>query len=256
MRGLLAVFRREFELYFVTPIGYVVLTAFLVITGFIFYGDLVQFVEFARSSPPGAEPGSVNVNTQLVVPFFFSVSFVGLFLIPLITMRLIAEERRQGTLELLLTYPLTDFQVVFGKYLAAVALFALMLAGSLWTVGTLFRYGNPDPGPILAGYLGVFLYGSAFIAIGLMLSALTENQIVAAILSFAVFLGLWILQWASTLASGSLATVLSYVSVVDHFQAMSQGIVDTKDVVFFLSTIAFGLYVALQSVAAQRWSGE
>lgn len=256
MRGLLAVFRREFTLYFITPIAYIVLAAFLTITGFIFYGELVQFVEYARASPAGTGEGAVNVNMQLVTPFFFNMAFVGLFMFPLLTMRLLAEERRQGTMELLLTYPVTDLEVVLGKYLAAVALYGLMLAGTFWTVGTLFRFGNPDPGPIVAGYLGMFLYGASLISLGLMLSALTENQIVASILSFVTFLALWLLHWASTLVPGLLSDVLRYVSVVDHFQAMSQGIVDTKDLIFFLSTIAFGIWVALQSVAAQRWSGE
>jgi ABC-2 type transport system permease protein len=256
VRGLLAVFRREFTLYFITPIAYIVLAAFLAITGFIFYGELVQFVEYARATASVPDEGTVSVNVQLVTPFLFNMAFIGLFMIPLLTMRLLAEERRQGTMELLLTYPITDLEVVLGKYLAAVALYALMLAGTFWTVGVLFRFGNPDPGPIVAGYLGMFLYGAALISLGLMLSALTENQIVAAILSFLTFLALWLLHWASTLLSGFLSDVLRYVSIVDHFQAMSQGIVDTKDLVFFASLIAFGIYVALQSVAAQRWSGE
>lgn len=254
MRGLLAVFRREFILYFITPIAWIVLATFLLITGFTFYGDVIQFVEYARRAA-GMEETTVDVNVQLITPFLFTVAFVGLFMIPLMTMRLLAEERRQGTMELLLTYPITDFQVVFGKYLAAVSLFALMLAGNFWAVGSLFRFGSPDPGPVVAGYLGVFLYGASFIAIGLMLSSLTENQIVAAVLSFLAFLALWMLHWASTLVSGPLSDALRYASIVDHFQAMTQGVVDTRDIVFFLTVIFFGLFVALQSVAAQRWRG-
>ena len=108
---------------------------------------------------------------------------------------------------------------------------------------------------MLAGYIGVFLYGSTFIALGLMLSSLTENQIVAAVLSFGVFLALWLLHWASSVTEGLVSDVLRHASVVEHFQAMSQGIVDTKDLVYFLTAIFFGLFVALQAVAAQRWRG-
>jgi ABC-2 type transport system permease protein len=255
MKALGAIFRREFSLYFVSPIAYVVLGVFLFAVGLVFYGSLLEFVEFARRTSGNFDGTAVDVNAQLVIPYLFNLAFVGLFLLPLLTMRLLAEERRQGTMELLLTYPVTDLQVVLGKYLAALALYALMLAGSTWTVGVLLRYGNPDPAPIVCGYLGVFLYGAAFISLGLMLSSLTENQIVAAALSFVLFLLLWMLHWASTLVGGGLSDALRYLSVVDHFQAMSQGILDTRDLVFFLSVIFFGLYVALQAVAAQRWSG-
>jgi ABC-2 type transport system permease protein len=254
VRGLLAVFRREFTLYFITPIAWIVLGSFLLITGIIFYGELLRFVDYSRRTA-GMDETGVDVNLQLLTPFFFTLAFVGLFMIPLLTMRLLAEERRQGTLELLLTYPLTDFQVVFGKYLAAMALFVLMLAGNFWTLGAVFRFGSPDPGPVISGYLGVFLYGAAFIALGLMLSSLTENQIVAAVLSFGLFLALWFLQWASTVTAGAMSEVLRHASIVEHFQAMSQGIVDTKDVIYFLTVIFFGLFVALQAVAAQRWRG-
>lgn len=256
MKALWAIFRREFVLYFTSPIAYVVLGVFLLTVGSIFYGELVEFVEYARRTSGNFDGTAVNVNTQLVIPYFFNLAFVGLFLLPLLTMRLLAEERRQGTMELLLTYPVSDLQVILGKYLAALALFALMLAGSLWTVGILFRYGNPDAAPILCGYLGAFLYGASFIALGLMLSALTENQIVAAALSYVLFLFLWILHWLSTLTGGVLSDLLRYVSVVDHFQGMSQGILDTRDLVYFLSVIFLGLYVALQSLAARRWSGD
>ncbi len=256
MRGMLAVFRRELTLYFISPIGYIVLSSFLLVVGFVFYGELVQFVEHVRRSGGAFSGATIDVNEQLMTPYFFNLAFVGLFLFPLITMRLLAEDRRQGTMELLLTYPISDLAVVLGKYLAALALFTMMLAGSFWTTAVLIRYGNPDIGPILCGYAGVFLYGASFIAIGLMMSSLTENQIVAAALSFVAFLLLWLLHWGSTLTSGLWSEVFLYVSVVDHFQAMTQGVVDTIDLVFFASVIFFGLYVSLQSVAAQRWSGD
>jgi ABC-2 type transport system permease protein len=155
MRGMLAVFRREFNLYFITPIAYIVLAAFLLITGFVFYGDLALFVDYARKTA-GMEETAVDVNSQLITPFFFRLSFIAVFMLPLVTMRLIAEERRQGTMELLLTYPVTDLQVVLGKFLAALSLWGLMLLGNVWTVGSLFSFGAPDPGPVVSGYIGLF----------------------------------------------------------------------------------------------------
>lgn len=252
----MAVFRRELALYFISPIAYIILSSFLLVIGFVYYGQLIEFVEYVRRSGGAYSGATIDVNEQLMTSYFFNLAFVGLFMFPLITMRLLAEDRRQGTMELLLTYPITDLEVVLGKYLAALALFAMMLAGAFWTTAVLIRYGNPDIGPILSGYAGVFLYGASFLSLGLMMSSLTENQIVAAALSFVLFLLLWLLHWGSTLTTGVWSEVLLYVSVVDHFQAMTQGIVDTLDLVFFGSVIFFGLYVSLQSVASQRWSGD
>jgi ABC-2 type transport system permease protein len=256
MRGLLALFRREFSLYFISPVGYVILSLFLFAVGLTWYGSLTQFVEFARRAGAGLGSSTeVDLHRQLMAPFFFNLSVVGVFLLPLLTMRLVAEERRQGSMELLLTWPLSDLQVVLGKYLAAVAFWALMLAGTLWTWGILIRFGNPDPGPIAAGYLGIFLYGAALIALGLMLSSLTENQVVAAMLSFALFLNLWMFQWASSVTTGWVSVFFDSASVITRFKPMTLGVVDTRDVVFFLTVIVFGVAVAHQTLAARRWSG-
>lgn len=257
MRPLLAIFRREFTLYFVSPIGYIVLIVFLLVTGFNFSAGLVQFAAFARASNQGLAEGTpVNVNLQLLNPLFFNMAFTVLFVVPLLTMRLFAEERRQGSLELLLTYPVSDLEVVLGKYLAALALYGLMLAGTLWSVVALFSLGSPDPGPVVSGYLGLFLYGAALISIGMMLSALTENQIVAGVLTFFVYLVLWLLNGVATTLPRATAAVVNFISVTDHFQALSQGVVDSADLIYFASLIAFGLYLSLTIVAAQRWSGD
>lgn len=257
MRPLLAIFRREFTLYFVSPIGYIVLIVFLLVTGFNFSAGLVQFAAFARSSNQALAEGTpVNVNLQLLNPLFFNMAFTVLFVVPLLTMRLFSDERRQGSLELLLTYPVSDFQVVLGKYLAALALYTLMLVSTLWSVVALFSLGNPDPGPVVSGYLGLLLYGAALIALGMMLSALTENQIVAGVLTFFIYLVLWLLNGVATTLPRATAAVVNFISVTDHFQALSQGVIDSADLIYFASLIAFGLYLSLTIVAAQRWSGD
>jgi ABC-2 type transport system permease protein len=257
MRATLALLRREFQLYFISPVGYVVLAVFFFATALTWYGSLLNFVETARRAGAGLGAETpIDMHARLMTPYFFNLSFMGLFLLPLLTMRLMAEERRQGSVELLLTYPITDLQVILGKYLAAVAFYGLMILGTAWTVVVLVLFGNPDPGPILAGYLGVFLYGAALIALGLMLSSLTENQIVAAVLSFVLFLLLWILQWGATVTTGFVARFLDYASVVGHFKPLSQGVVDTRDIVFFLTLAVFGLSVAHQALTARRWNGD
>lgn len=258
MRALGALIRREFRLYFVSPIGWVVLALFFIAVGLNFYGSLMNFVAYSRQAGAGlgADGPAVDVNTQLMTPFFFNLAITGFLLLPLLTMRLMAEERRQGTIELLLTYPVSDLQVVLGKYLAALAFYAVMLLGTLWTVGVVVRFGQPDPAPLVAGYLGVFLYGGAFLSLGLMLSALTENQIVAGALALVLFLLLWMFSWAASVTRGVAAEIFGALSVVDRFKPMSQGVVDSHDVIFFVSLIAFGIFIAHEALSARRWKGE
>ena len=256
MRGFAALLKRELSLYFIPPVGYVVLSLFLFSVGLTWYGALTRFVEYARQA--GAGLGSetpIDLHVQLMTPWFFNLAIIAVFLLPLLTMRLMAEERRQGTIELLLTWPLTDFQVVMAKYLAALSFWGLMLLATTWTTLVLFRLGNPDPGPMLAGYLGVFLYGGALIALGLMISTLTENQIVAAMISFVLFILLWSLEPLSLATEGWLSTILASAAVLLHLKPMTQGVVDLKDVLFFVTLAFFGIGVAHQSLAARRWAG-
>jgi ABC-2 type transport system permease protein len=170
-------------------------------------------------------------------------------------MRLFAEEKRQGTIELLATAPITDLQVVMGKFLAAVALYALMIASGLVNVAFLWVYAAnpPEWKPILTGALALLLLGSCFIALGLFLSTLTKNQIVAGILSFCLFLGLWTLGWADDPVAGPVMKTVAYLGVTTHMDEMAKGILELKDVVFYLSLIAFGLFLTHQSVESQRW---
>jgi ABC-2 type transport system permease protein len=197
----------------------------------------------------------INVNQYLIRPLFLNVSVIALFVLPMITMRTYAEEKRSGTIELLLTSPLTDLQIIIGKFLGAVTLYIVMLLVTLVHVGVLFVYGQPEWQSIASGYLGLLLMGGAFISLGLFLSSTTTNQIVAGMLTFAILLLLWIVSWFADSASPRVASVLNYLSVTQHFDDFAKGIIDTTHVVYYLSFIAFGLFLTVRSVDAERWRG-
>jgi ABC-2 type transport system permease protein len=173
----------------------------------------------------------------------------------MLTMRLFAEEKRQGTIELLATSPVSDLQVVMGKFLAAAALYLLMVLAGLVNVALIWTYAGTPPEwrPVASGALGLFLLGCCFLAMGTFVSTLTRNQIVAGILSFCLFLGMWTLGWADSPTAGSVMKVVAYLGVTTHLEDLAKGVVDLKDIVFYLSVIAFGLFLAHQSVESQRW---
>jgi ABC-2 type transport system permease protein len=260
MRVLWAIFRKELRAYFVSPIAYAVIAIFLIISGYFFYSLIRQFGEaslyyFQQASMMRQAPPPMNLNEWVVRPFFLNTSVVVLFLMPLITMRLLAEERKAGTIELLFTSPVTDFQVAAGKFLAAFGLYATLIGTTFVYMLVLELFGQPDWGPIVSGYLGLLLMGAAFLALGLLVSSLTENQIVAGTISFGLFLMLWVIQWASSFAGPSFGKVLEYLSVVSHFEDFGKGVLDTRDVIFYLSVITVGFYLTLQSLESFRWRG-
>jgi len=249
MRSIGLVFRREFAAYWTSPIAYVVLSMFLILSGFFYFGELSTFVTLSQR--PGG--GGVDVNQQMIRSYLYSVSVIILFLLPLVTMRLVAEDRRQGTLEVLLTTPTREIEFVLGKYLASVGLLAIMLLGPAVHVGLLFAFGNPDLAPVLTGFLGLFLTGAVYLALGLFFSTLTQNQVVAATASFSLFLLLWLCAWVGTLVPGTPGEVLRGVSLAAHFDNFGRGVLDSTDLVFYLSWIAAGIYAATQSVLSARW---
>lgn len=249
MRSFLLVARREFAAYWTSPIAYVVISMYLILSGIFFFGELTRFLNMVQA---GGGAG-VDVNQQLIRPYLYSVSVMLLFLLPLVTMRLVAEERRQGTLEVLLTTPALESSLVLGKYAAALALLLVMLLGSVIHVGILFFFGSPDTAPVITGFLGLVLTGGVYLALGLFFSSVTQNQVVAAAISFSVFLVLWLFQWLGGLARGTLGEVLQYASLASHFDNFGRGVLSTADLTFYLSWIAAGVYAAVQSVLATRW---
>jgi ABC-2 type transport system permease protein len=195
----------------------------------------------------------VNINQMVYSPLFHNMSIILLLVIPLLTMRLFSEEKKVGTDELLYTSPISVGQIILGKYLAALAVLAamLILTGVL-SIFT-FAYGNPELPQILNGYLGLFLMGAAFIGVGIFFSSLTENQIVSAVLTFGALLLFWILNWAAYSASGMWKGVLDYLSFFQHFDDLTRGILDTTDLVYYVSFAFFGLFLTHSVIQSRRW---
>jgi ABC-2 type transport system permease protein len=184
-----------------------------------------------------------------------NTTVIMLFLFPLITMRTYAEEKRSGTIELLLTSPVTDVQIILGKFLGAMALYACMLALSMIHIAILFIYGNPEWKPIVTGYLGLLMMGGCFLSLGLFISSLTKNQIVAAMATFAVFLMLWVINWIGTFVGPTTQAVLAHLSLTEHYDDFARGVIDTKHIIYYLSFMAFGLFLTAKSVDSERWRG-
>ena len=200
-------------------------------------------------------PQVINVNEFMIRPLLGNTAVVLLFLLPMLTMRSYAEEKRSGTIELLLTSPLSDFQIIIGKFVGALALYALMLALTFIHISILFWYGEPEWGPIISGYLGLFLMGSAFISIGLAISSMTKNQIVAGGSTFAVLLLFWIINWIGDASGSTTQTVLAYLSILEHFDDFSKGVIDTTHVTYYASFIGLGLFLTAKSMDTERWNG-
>jgi ABC-2 type transport system permease protein len=203
----------------------------------------------------GGGPPTMNVNQELIRPLLQNASVLVLFLLPMVTMRTYSEEKRSGTIELLLTSPLTDVQIIVGKFLGTVGLYIALLAVTFVYIDMLFIYGNPEWRPIVSGYLGLLLLGSCFIAVGLFISSTTKNQMVAGAATFVVALLFWIVSWFADSAGPTTGQILSYLSITEHFDDFGKGIIDSKHIVYYLSFIAFGLFLTLKSVDSERWRG-
>ncbi len=253
MRNIWIISRKELGSYFVSPVAYLLLTMFAVIFGFFFWNSLRYFVYIGMESQMRGQPLPMNLNEQIIRPLLSNVSVIGLFFIPMITMRLFAEEKRTGTIELLATSPIRDIEVIIGKWLAAVILYAAMLGFTAINFAFLFKYGNPDWKPLAIGYLGLLLQAGGLLAIGTFLSTLTKNQIIAGAATFGVCLLLWVLEWASGYETATWAVVLRYMSVVWHFESFSRGVLDIKDAIFYLTVIFLGLFFTARSMESLRW---
>lgn len=236
IRNILAITERELRAYFVSPVAWLIAAFFVCLWGILFAAIVLG----------GRE--------AVLRPLLSNLSITFLLGAPLITMRLIAEEARTGTLELLLTQPIREVELVLGKYLASVIFLLFLLALTLYFPLLLEIFGNPDEGPMVSGYLGVFLQWMAFLAIGLVASSLSSNQIVAAVITFVVLLVLWLSDiLAGSVIGGGAAEVARYISMTRRFEDLSRGVIDTKDIVFFLTVVASCLFVSTQIIAARRW---
>src|SRR3989344_8177386 len=244
MQGTWLIAKRDFRAYFTSPIAYFVYTVFLFLIGWMFFGLLSYFqqqMENFSAYSAGAKP---NLAESVIRPLYGNMNVILLFIIPLVTMRLLAEERKEHTVELLFTAPIKPFSVIFGKFLSAFLLIAVMLTITLVYPLVLILAGTPDVGGIAGCYLGLLLVTATYVAVGLFWSATTENQIVAAFLTFGTLLFFWLINWAAHQVGSFWGDVLNYLSIIGHFTNFSQGVIDTSDVVYYLSFITIALFAA------------
>lgn len=253
MRNIWTICRRELYSYFVSPIAWVLLTIFACLSGVFTYIISASFVRISLESQMGGQTQPMNLNEQVIAPLLSNIAVVGLFLIPLISMRLFAEEKRQGTIELLITSPVHDIEVVIGKWLSAVLMYSALLGVLLLDFSFLFIYGHPDWRPVVTGFLGILLQGATLLAFGTFVSTLTKNQIVAGAIGFSLSLLLWIINWTTSFGNSVTIQVLNYLSIVSHMDSFSRGVIDTKDLIYYLSMIFFGLFLTSRSLESLRW---
>jgi ABC-2 type transport system permease protein len=253
MKNVWTICRKELKSYFASPIAYVLLALFALIFGFGFFTATRDFVRFGFMAQLQGRSMPMNVNEQVIRPLLGFASTVALFMIPMITMRLFAEEKRSGTIELLMTSPVRDGEIILGKWLGALIMYLCVLATSALNIGLLFAFGKPDWKPVLVGYLGLILQGGTLLAIGAFISTTTKNQIIAGVVTFFVCLLLWLLSWFTAFDSTGYASVVNYLSIVTHFETFAKGVLDSKDVIFYLSMIFFGLFITARSMESLRW---
>ena len=253
MRNIWIIFNKEIRSYFASPIAYILLTMWAFLFGWFFWNAVGYFSMMGIEAQMQGQNFPMNINEQVIRPLLSNASVIGLFFIPMITMRLFAEEKRTGTIELLATSPVRDIEIILGKWSAAVALYAILLLFSGISFLFLFRYGNPDWKPLVVGYLGLLLQAAGLLAIGTFISTLTKNQIIAGALTFGVILMLWVLEWVSGYETATWAKVMAYCSVVTHYESFAKGVIDSKDTIFYLSVIFFGLFLTSRSMEALRW---
>ena len=238
MRISLAIAWKEIQAYFTSPMGYIVALVFLAWTGFWFG------ISISGVFPEASIDGYIR---------FPGASFILILLAPAITMRLMAEEQKLGTIELLLTSPVRDWEVVLGKFLASLTFFLVTLALTLYYVLLLYVYGDPDSGPVWSGYLGLILYGATALSIGLLTSSLTNNQMVALVVGFGILLILFVIDLASGLVDGVGSTILTEVGLRAHLDDFSRGVVDTNDIVYYVTVIAIFLFLTVRALETRRW---
>ena len=279
MRNTLAIAAREVRTYFTSPLAYVVIGVFLLLSGYIFWASLVRFSELClRFASNPYYSSQLNVNDMVVRPIFGTMGIIFLLLLPVVTMRLLAEERRTGTAELLFTCPVTSGQVVLGKFLGAACLFLTMIGVTVTYPILIMNSGAaPDMKPTLAGYFGVLLMGLSLLALGLLFAALTDNQVVAAVSAFGTFLFLWVIDWMASSATVTLGALMSRLtlglwekfglgtagptlgdllgslSIIGHLRDFQKGVIDTRDVVFYASVIFMSLFLTQRVVESRRW---
>jgi ABC-2 type transport system permease protein len=253
MRNILIIARRDFRAYFTSPIAYIVIAGFLVIMGWMFFFNLSHFNAQNLQYQQFNMGKAASITDGIIRPLYGNMNVIFLFLVPFITMRLFAEERKLHTIELLMTAPVTLAQIILGKFFSSLLLVIVMLAFTLVYPIVLFATGNPELGPIVTSYIGTLLLSGCYLSLGILFSSLTENQIVAGALTFAAGLFFWLVSWATQAAGPVWSDVLMYLSLISHYNNFSQGLLNSSDVLFYLSFIGIGLFLTHRVLDSFRW---
>lgn len=255
MQGLYAIYRKELSHYFVSPVAYIVVAVFLLLAGFFFYLYVGSAINQANEMMLQGMPSDIDLPSEVMRAFFGLLSTLILFLAPMLTMGVYAEERKRGTMELLMTSPVTETQIVLGKYLASLTLFVAMLSPTAAYVAYMCLHSDPRPpwSLMLAGYLGTLLLGGSLLAIGSFISSLTESQLIAFALSFGASLGLWVIDFAVRGAGSAFGQVLQYLSVIRHYDDFTRGVIDTSALVYYVSLLVFFIFLTVRSIDSMRW---
>jgi ABC-2 type transport system permease protein len=256
MKGFGAVFKKEIYTFFASPIFYVVATIFLTIAGYFFYTAVAYYSLISFQAAQNAfMGGQVNLNEMVIKPLMDDISVILLLIVPLLTMRLIAEEKKNGTMELLLTYPLRNLAILLGKFAATLLVLVILLAVTLIYILLLSWVGEFEWGVVWAGYGGLVLMTAGFVALGLFVSALTQNQIIAAVLGFGALLLFWMIGWAGALSGPVVGNVVNYLSILEHLDSFTKGVLDTRDIGYYLTFSAFFIFLTLRYLDSQKIRG-
>jgi len=259
MKKVLALTRKELGSYFQSPIAYVITAIFLLLSGIIFW---LQFSMFYQQSlqlsrdPYMMRHYSLNVTEHVLAPMFFTLNFLSLMMIPMLTMRSLSDDKKSGTMELLLTYPVRDIEVVVSKFAACLLVYACMIGLTLLYPALSARYADIEAGTIAMGYAGLLLSGAAFVALGVFVSSLTENQIIAVTAGYGLLLVFWLFGAAESLAPHTYNVILTDLSLFKHMESFASGVFDTHDLVYYLIFSALFIFLTLRSLEVARWKGK
>lgn len=254
MKNVWTIARRDFRSYFTSPLAYLIIAAFLALMGWIFFYSLDSFVKRnVGSQNYGMMASQISMTDGIIRPLFGNINVILMFIMPFITMRLLSEEKKQNTIQLLFTSPVSVTEIIFGKFLSAMGFVSVMLLSTLVYPIFLFIIGEPDLGPILSCYLGTLLLSGCYVSIGLMCSASTENQILAGILTFALGLFFWLISWASMSVGPFWADFFEYLSIIGHFENFTSGVISSADLIFYLSFIGYGIFLSHRILDSYRW---
>ncbi len=258
MRNIAEIYKRETRFYFTTPVAYVVIVIFAAVFGFLYFRNLTYYSQLSYQMMQNQYyQQRIDLILGVFAPLFSSNSIIFLLVIPPLSMRLFAEEKKSGTIELLFTYPVKDVHVVMGKWLAAVTILLVMLVLTIPAPFLAFKFaGSSEWGPVLSGYLGMFLMGVSFLSLGVLISAVSENQIVSIIISYGALLGFWFLGWAvDPNSTKKIGDVLNELSIIRHLDNFIKGVIDTKDIAYYVLFIFATVFLTTRALESKRWRG-